>query len=240
MRRPRLEGRSALVTGASRGIGRAVAVALAGSGARVVVSARSADALESLAEEIGGGAVALPADLGTPGRAEALAATTLDVLGGAPDILVNNAGAFVLASLEETSVATFAAMMQMNVTAPFSLAHHLVPAMRARGSGHLVTIGSVADRHPYPGNVAYAPSKYALRAMHEVLRDEVRGSGVRASLVSPGPVDTALWDEVDPDSREGFTPRSHMLAAEAVSEAVLWVVTQPATVNVDELRLSRA
>lgn len=235
-----LKGRTALVTGASRGIGRAVAVSLAAAGVRVVASARSADVLDELVEEMGGGAVALAADLATAGRAETLAASVLDVLDGAPDILVNNAGAFMVGSLEETSISVFSTMLQMNVTTPFALSHFLVPPMRERGTGHVVTIGSVADRYVFPGNVAYAPSKHAVRAMHEVLREELRGSGVRATLVSPGPVDTALWDEVDPDSREGFTPRTRMLDAEAVAGAVRWVVEQPASVNVDELRLSRA
>lgn len=235
-----LQGRTALVTGASRGIGRAVALVLAEAGARVAVSARSADALQELVQEIGEGAVALPADLAQPAGAESLAGEVLAAFDGPPDILVNNAGAFLVAPLEDTSVPTFAAMLQVNVASPFALVHRFAPLMRQRGSGHLVTIGSVADRHAYPGNVAYAPSKYALRAMHEVLRDELRGSGVRATIVSPGPVDTALWDEVDPDSREGFTPRTLMLKPTAVAEAVLWVLVQPATLNVDELRLSRA
>ena len=112
--------------------------------------------------------------------------------------------------------------------------------MRARGSGTVVTVGSIADRATFPENGAYAASKHGLRALHEVLRAELRGSGVRAVLVSPGPVDTPLWDAVDPDSREGFTPRAAMLAAEAVADAILYVVTRPAGVNVDELRLSRS
>jgi NADP-dependent 3-hydroxy acid dehydrogenase YdfG len=90
-----------------------------------------------------------------------------------------------------------------------------------------------------PENAAYAASKFGLRGLHEVLRAELRGSGVRASLVSPGPVDTPLWDPVDPDRRPGFTPRALMLSPEAVADAVIYVLSQPAEVNVDELRLSR-
>jgi NADP-dependent 3-hydroxy acid dehydrogenase YdfG len=76
--------------------------------------------------------------------------------------------------------------------------------------------------------------------MHEVMRAELRGSGVRATIVSPGPVNTSLWDPIGPDSRNGFTPRAAMLPPEAVAEAVLWAVTRGPSVNVDELRLSRA
>jgi NADP-dependent 3-hydroxy acid dehydrogenase YdfG len=112
--------------------------------------------------------------------------------------------------------------------------------MSERGSGHVVTIGSVADRIAYPENVAYAASKFAARAVHEVMREELRGSRVRVSLVSTGPVDTTIWDAIDPDHRPGFTPRAKMLRPEAVADAVLYVLTRDAQTNIDELRLSRA
>jgi NADP-dependent 3-hydroxy acid dehydrogenase YdfG len=103
-----------------------------------------------------------------------------------------------------------------------------------------VTVGSIADRAAFPENGAYAASKFGLRGLHEVLRAELRGTGVRATLISPGPVDTALWDAVDPDNRPGFTPRASMLDPDAVANAVIYAVTQPADVNIDELRLSRS
>jgi NADP-dependent 3-hydroxy acid dehydrogenase YdfG len=103
-----------------------------------------------------------------------------------------------------------------------------------------VTIGSIADRVAYPENGAYAASKFGARALHQVVRTELGGSGVRASLVSPGPVDTPLWDAIDPERRRGHTPRERMLKADAVADAVLWVVTRPEAVNIDELRLTRA
>lgn len=112
--------------------------------------------------------------------------------------------------------------------------------MRQRRSGHVVSIGSIADRVALPGNSGYAASKFGLRGFHEVLRAELAGSGVRATLVSPGPVDTAMWDEVDPDERPGFTPRSEMLQPDAVAAAVMYAIEQPPEVNVDEVRLSRA
>ncbi|NUQ22038.1 MAG: SDR family NAD(P)-dependent oxidoreductase, partial [Gemmatimonadaceae bacterium] len=116
----------------------------------------------------------------------------------------------------------------------------LHPGMRAAGAGHVVTIGSIADRATFPENAAYAASKFGARALHQVMREELRGSGVRATLVSPGPVDTPLWDAVGPDDREGFTPRARMLSADAVADAVLFALTRDASVNIDELRLSRS
>jgi NADP-dependent 3-hydroxy acid dehydrogenase YdfG len=240
-----LAGRVAVVSGASRGIGRATALRLAAVGARVALLARSADALAALAQEIGaahgvGAAAALPCDVRDLGAVAAVAAQAAERLGAAPDILVNNAGTFPLAAVEATTPAEFAETLEANLVAPFALAHALLPGMRARGRGHLVTVGSIADRNAFPENGAYAASKFGLRGLHEVLRAELRGSGVRATLVSPGPVDTSIWDAIDPDTRPGFTPRSGMLTAHAVADAIVYAVTAPPEVNVDELRLSRA
>lgn len=235
-----LAGRTALVTGASRGIGAAIARRLAREGARVALVARSGRALELLAAELGGGAVAAACDLNLPGAADVVQAALDDLGAASPDILVNNAGAFLIAPAHETSVEAFRETLELNLTAPFALVRAFLPEMRRRGSGHVVTVGSIADRTIFPGNAAYAASKHGLRALHEVLRAELRGSGVRVSLVSPGPVDTELWDVVDPDNREGFTPRAQMLAPDAVADAVGYVVTAPPQLNVDELRLSRS
>lgn len=235
-----LEDRLALVTGASRGIGAAVAKRLAASGARVALLARSASALSALAEEIHGGAIPLVCDVRDPSALERALDQLPARLGGWPGIVVNNAGAFFIAPASETSVHAFAETLAVNLTAPFAVVRALLPAMAAAQEGHVVTIGSIADRMAYPGNAAYAASKYGLRALHEVLRSELRASGVRVSLVSPGPVNTDLWNTVDPDALPGSTPRAAMLSAEAVAEAVHWIVTSPAQMNVDELRLSRS
>ena len=235
-----LAGRVALVTGASRGIGAAVARRLAREGARVALVARSERALEALAAELGSGAVAAACDLHLPGAADVVQAALDDLGIESPDILVNNAGAFLVASAHETSVDAFRETLELNLTAPFAFVRAFLPEMSRRGAGHIVTLGSIADRAVFPGNAAYAASKHGLRALHEVLRAELRGSGVRVSLVSPGPVDTALWDVVDPDRRAGFTPRAQMLGANDVADAVAYVLTAPQQLNVDELRLSRS
>ena len=239
-----LGGRTAVVTGASRGIGLAVARSLAGAGARVAMLARGAAALEARAAELSardaGRAVAVPCDVGDAAAVARAVAVVEARLGGAPDVIVNNAGRFTLAAVEHTSPDDFARALDVNLVAPFLLVRAWVGALRARGGGHLVTIGSIADHHAFPENGAYAAGKFGLRALHEVLRAELSGSGVRATLVSPGPVDTPLWDGLDPDTRPGFTPRARMLAPDAVADAVLFALLQPPAVNVDLLRLSRA
>lgn len=232
-----LAGRVCVVTGASKGIGLAIARALAAAGARVAMLARGVDALRAAARPLG--ALDVACDVADE-RAVQAAAERVERELGAAEILVNNAGLFALAPLERTTVADFRASLDVNLVAPFMLVRALVPAMRTAGRGHVVTIGSIADRSTFPENGAYAAAKFGLRAMHQVLRDELRGSGVRATLVSPGPADTPLWDPIDPDARPGFTPRTRMLSPQAVADAVLFAVTRSADVNVDELRLSRS
>lgn len=235
-----LAGRAAIVTGASRGIGLATSRALAAAGARVVMLARTTAELEARAAEIGADAAAIACDVADAAAVDAAATRAHTMLGRAPDILVNNAGAFVLGGIDRLAPADFERTIAVNLIAPFHLVRTFLPGMRARGAGWIVTIGSIADRVAFPENGAYAASKFGVRAMHEVMRAELRGTGVRTILVSPGPVDTPLWDPVAPETRPGFTPRAAMLDAEAVADAVLYAVTRPPAVNIDELRLSRS
>jgi NADP-dependent 3-hydroxy acid dehydrogenase YdfG len=235
-----LAGRGAVVTGASRGIGLATARALAAAGARVVMLARGREALDGRARDIGPHATAVVCDV-TDSSAVAGAVEAIGrALGGTPDILVNSAGAFAPSPIDGIVPEEFARTIDVNLVAPFRFVHAFLPAMRQRGSGHVVSVGSIADRVTLPGNAAYAASKFGLRALHDVLRDELRGTGVRTTLVSPGPVDTPLWDPVAPESRAGFVARSAMLHADAVADAICWAVTRAPEVNVDELRLGRA
>lgn len=234
MREP-LAGRTAVVTGASRGIGSATARALAKAGARVALMARSGVQLDALAKATGG--IAVQCDLRDPAALKAGAEAVLDRLGAAPDIVVNNAGVFRVAPLDELPAESIEDSIALNLTAPLLIVRAFLPAMRERKSGHLVTIGSIADRMIFEGNGVYSATKFGVRAMHEVLRAELKGSGIRATLVSPGSTDTSLWD----DAGEGdFPPRSAMLPADAVADAVLYAVTRDSDVNIDELRLTRS
>jgi NADP-dependent 3-hydroxy acid dehydrogenase YdfG len=201
---------------------------------------RSEDTLRRAAEPLGERALPIECDVGDARAVDVMVERVKRELGGPPDIIVNNAGLFRLSAAHATDPAEFAAALEVNLVAPFRVIRAFLPAMRERRAGHVVNIGSIADRVAFPENGAYAASKFGLRGFHEVLRAELMRSGVRATLISPGPVDTSLWDEVDPDNKPGFSPRATMLRPEAVAAAVLYAVTQPADVNVDELRLSHS
>ena len=235
-----LEGQAIVVTGASRGIGLATARALLEAGARVYCVARGGPRLDSAVASLGYGARAVPCDLSDATEIDRAVSDIVDACKGPPQAVVQAAGVFPLAGFDKTKSDDFNAALQVNLLGPYRLAQPLIAGMRERRDGHLVTVGSIADRTAFAENVAYAASKFGARAVHEVLREELRGSGVRVSLVSPAQVDTNIWDAIDPDNRPGFTPRAKMLRPEAVADAVLFVLTQPAETNIDELRLSRS
>jgi len=229
-----LAGRLALVTGASRGIGAATATALARAGARVLRVARSlADA------PYPGAGHDLPCDLTDPAQVDRLAGRVGRDF-GVPEVVVSSAGGFQLRPLAATSVQEFEAQVALNLRAPFALARALLPMMAQAGRGSFISVGSVADHVAFAGNAAYAASKYGLRGLHETLVAEYQGSGVRLTLVSPGPTDTSLWDPFDPDRREDLPSRASMLRPSDVADAIVFVATRPAPVHIDWLRLGPA
>ena len=230
---------TAVISGASGGIGLATARSLSEAGFRVVVLGRDRKRLDKATQGVAN-AIAIQCDVSSESAVAGAIGQVRTQLGGAPSLLVNNAGEFHLASIEEESPDAFERTLDVNLVGAFRLVHGLLPHMRKAGVGHIVTIGSIADRATFPQNAAYAASKFGLRAMHQVLREETRGSGIRATLISPAQTDTPLWNELDPDNRPGFTPRAKMLPAEAVASAVVWVATLSPECNVDELRLSRS
>lgn len=224
-----LAGRRVVLTGASRGIGAAIAERLSAAGAHLIRLSRSP--MPSLAETDD-----YRVDLADPASREPVL-TEILARHGTPDAVVSNAGSFLLAPLEETSDALLREQLAINLEAPLAIARKFLPGMRARGSGSHLLIGSIADLKAFPDNSAYSASKFGARGLHEVLVEEYCGSGVRCTLISPGPTDTSVWDPVDPDHREGFTPRAQMLRPADVAEAVLFVLTRPPHVQIDLLRL---
>ncbi len=228
-----LSGRKILLTGATGGLGRALARRMARGGARLALTGRQSRALAALADELGGEAIA--GDITDRGFIGQLAKRLGTLWGEAPDVVVNNAGAFELAAFVETAADRFASVLAVNLQAPVEIARTWLPGMLARGSGQVVNIGSVAGRRAFPGNAAYSASKFGLRGIHEVLVEELRGTGVRVTWIEPSAIDTPLWDRFDPDRRPDLPARSEMLDPEAVAEAVVFAIAQPQAVSIEEI-----
>lgn len=232
-----LTGRTVLVTGGSRGIGASVVEHLAGDGAQVHVLSR--DPGPARGEVAASGGELWPADLGDDQSVWSALDALQDRLGGAPDALVHCAGTFGLAPLAETSVADFDRHLSVNLRGAFLVIRALLPAFLERDAGRIVTLGSVAGRRAFPGNGAYSASKFGLRGLHEVLVEELRGTGVSATLLEPSATDTPLWDPVDPDGDPHLPDRAAMLLPGDVARAVAFVLGCPAHVRIPLLQIER-
>ncbi len=238
----RLAGKAAVITGASSGIGRAVAWALAEEGAAVALAARRRDRLEADArklEAMGARVIAVPTDVTRLADVQALVAATVEAFGRL-DILVNNAGIMPLSPLTEARVEDWTRMVDVNVNGVLHGIAATLPHLLERGSGHIVNVGSVAGRRPFPGGTVYAATKFAVRCLSWGLHLELGAEhGIRATDIQPGYVDTELIDTLpDPAARDAWAARwadKRALQAEDVARAVIYAVTAPSHVAVSEV-----
>jgi NADP-dependent 3-hydroxy acid dehydrogenase YdfG len=224
--------KTAVVTGASSGIGAATARALAGDDFETVLAARRLERLEELAAEIGGRAIRL--DVADPDSVEALAAAVPSC-----DVLVNNAGgALGLEPLAEADEAKWRQMYESNVLGTMRMTRALLPTLTASGDGHVVNVTSIAGFETYRGGAGYTAAKHAQRALTRTLRLELLGQPVRITEVAPGMVETEFSlvrfggdEEAAARVYAGMQP----LSGEEVAECIRWAVAQPPHVNVDEI-----
>jgi NAD(P)-dependent dehydrogenase (short-subunit alcohol dehydrogenase family) len=220
-----LEGQRALVTGATSGIGRAVALQLARDGAEVVVHGRDPARGAATVKEIisaDGKASFVAADLGDPADVQRLAREVGDV-----DILINNAGIALFAPTAEFEVAAFDKMFASNVRAPFFLVGAFAPGMAARGRGSIVSISSMAGGVGLVGGAAYGATKASVEAMTRAWAAEYSGSGVRVNAVAPGPVYTPASDRTD--ALAETTPMHRASQPEEIAEVVTFLASPRAS-----------
>jgi short-subunit dehydrogenase len=216
------EGRAAIVTGASSGIGEAIAVELARRGHQLVLIARRADRLHALAESLSPTAYVLPADLSIRSDRAALPGRVA-ALGVAPDILINNAGLAGRASVVKSIPEQQLNLVEVDVAAVVDLCSRFLPGMVERGRGAVLNVSSLAGFYPVPGQAAYGAAKAFVSSYTESLRGELRGTGVTASALCPGPVATGL-DEVagfSEGERAAMLPGFMWKSAEEVARAAI-------------------
>ena len=233
----RLAGKVAVVTGAGRGIGRAISIALAAESATIVLAARTSDTLQEAAEKVtqaGGRAHVVVTELMDEGSIRNLVKDT-EAKFGRLDVLVNNAGITLSASLEETATEDWERLMWVNARAPFILCREALALLRKSPAGYIINIASVVGVKGYPFQSAYTSSKHALRGMTISLSEELRDSNIRVHLLCPGGVDTGMVARVRPD-----IAKDELIKPGEIAELVLYLVTHEGNAVVDELHIRRA
>lgn len=232
-----LAGKVAIVTGASRGIGRAISVALAKEAATVILAARSVPKLQETAELVtktGGKAHIVVTELTKEQSIKNLVKVTSEKFSQL-DILVNNAGITHSAKFEQTTTEDWQRCLQVNATAPFILCREALPLLRKSQTSYIINISSVVGVKGYPLQSAYTASKHAIRGMTISLAQECNGTNVRVHLLCPGGVDTELIPRVRPDLK-----KEDLMKPEEIAELVLYLVTHKGKAIIDELHIRRA
>jgi NADP-dependent 3-hydroxy acid dehydrogenase YdfG len=224
--------RVAVVTGASSGIGAATAVALHKAGFALILGARRMERLREIGDPLGARYMTL--DVTDPHSVKAFCAEVAEVA-----ILVNNAGgALGLDKVAEAKDDDWEQMYDTNVLGLMRMTRELLPKLEASGAGHIVNIGSIAGREPYPGGAGYNAAKFAVRAITQVLRLELVGKPIRITEVAPGMVETEFSEvrfKGDAERAAKVYAGLQPLVAEDVADCIQWAVTRPPHVNIDEI-----
>jgi 3-oxoacyl-[acyl-carrier protein] reductase len=231
---PDLTGKVAIVTGSTKGIGLAIAEHLAGSGASVVVSARSTADVETVAVRLGAGAsgevLGLPCDVRDPDACARLVAHTVEALGRL-DILVNNAGLGIIKPIQELSVEEWRTQIDTNLGGVFYCSKAALPHLSASGDGWIINVGSLASRNTFSGGTGYNASKFGLLGMTEAMMLDVRYDNVRVSIIMPGSVNTAF------NGREQAAERDWRLEADDCALAVMQLLAYPQAAHVSRIEM---
>lgn len=237
----KLEGKVAIITGASSGIGEATAIALAAEGAKVVIAARRVERLEAVAKQIidhGGQALSIVSDITDEAQAQNVIQKAHTEFGHI-DILVNNAGISFPGRIENADPSNWRKMIDINVLALMYTTHIALPIFKAQKSGHIVNISSVAGRIARAGMAGYNVTKWGVNAFSEALRQEVYQDNIRVTIIEPGLVETEIDQHITDvvakqeieARRKAITP----LQSQDIAAAIVYAVSQPQHVNVNEI-----
>ena len=232
----RLTGKTALITGAGRGIGRVVAVNMAAEGAEVVLTARTESQLMETAKMIKGYGIKPDVFVSDLADDQSINALIEHVEAHCPqlDILVNNAGVTHSGSIIETATASWDQCMAVNARAPFILCRELLAPLKKSEAGYIINVASVVGVKGYAGQIAYTASKHALRGMSIALAKELRDTNIRVHVICPGGVETEMITEVRPD-----IPKEELIVPQEIAELILYLVTHRGNAVVDELHIRR-
>jgi ribitol 2-dehydrogenase len=229
-----LNGKIAIVTGASSGIGRAVAYELAGQGVKLVLTARSGDRLARLAQELSSESVVVLADMTSPKDIRTIVERAIDRFGRI-DILLANAGIYISGDVVDGEPDAWDQLISTNVTGVFRLVHAVLPYLLAQKSGDILVTSSISGHQAIHWEPVYSASKHAVQSFVHGLRRQLLTTGVRVGAVAPGMVLNELWGITDPAKIEQKVSRGAGLRSEDVAEAILFMLTRPQNVTIRDL-----
>lgn len=239
----KLSGKTAIVTGASSGIGEAIAHSLAQAGVKVALMARREDRIAALAKQLkdaGGEAIAIKCDVADYSSISQAVAQTVQTWERV-DILVNNAGVMYLGSVSDANVADWEQMMRINVLGLMYCTRLVLPVMKQHGGGDIINISSVSGRVVSNRSAAYSATKFAVNGFSEGLRQEVFKDKIRITVIEPGAVATELTDHIpDPSLKKtvkDWVATMTPLQSEDIANAVLYAASQPANVSINEIMI---
>jgi short-subunit dehydrogenase len=226
---------TAVITGASSGVGKSLAIQLSDAGYKVVLAARSEDKLNVIAEEIqkmGGNCLVVPTDVSQPEQINNLKDRTLEY--GDVFVVINNAGLGKFCKIEDVTLEDWNRQLDVNLRATFLVSQAFIPGMKRRKKGTLVFMNSVAGKKGYPYSAAYVASKYGMRGLADSLREELREDNIKVISIHPGAVDTPFWDGAGVNF-----PREEMLDTNTLAQSIVHAIQSPGNFTIEELVVRR-